>query len=304
MARAQSSTIIAAPVEAVWAAVRDFNGMPDWHPGIRDSVIEDGLDADVVGCVRKFHLGDGTQVRERLLALDDGRYRFSYNFETPAFPVANYVATMELIPVTNGDATYVRWRAEFDEAPADQGKYVALISDAVFGAGLAALAAKVEGTAAPAGAMRWKGQRPAKVFVSSVLHAPLSVVWRRMRDFAGMGGWHAGMTRMTILNGARPDKVSGVRDFLLGSDALEEELTYLSDAETAFHYRMLSSPMPWLGYHAGARLFPITDGDRTLAVWTADWLASAEDDLALIPAVAEGVFQTAFTTLDAQLREA
>ncbi len=301
MARAYASAVIDAPVEAVWAVARDFNGLPDWNPGVVESAIEDGRAADEVGCIRAFSLRDGTPVRERLLMLDDSLYRFAYNFETPAFPVANYRAEMELIPVTSGDRTFVQWSATFDEAPGDAGKYVAIISRDVFAGGLAALRAKTEGRPAPAGAERWKGLRPAKVFTTSVIDAPVDAVWARMRDFAGMGGWHEAITAMRMLEDVPSDRVGGVREFLFGEGLLWEELTLLSDEDRAFRYRILRSPMPWLNYHAGARLLPVTDGDRTLGIWTADWVAAPGDDLGLIPAVQEGVFQKAFDTLDAQL---
>lgn len=298
MAKAYASAIVEAPVEAVWAVVRDFNGLPVWHPGVAESAIEDGLDADVVGCVRAFRLADGTRVRERLLALDDSRYRFSYNFETPAFPVENYAAAMELIPVTDGDVTFAQWEATFDEAPADKGKYQALISKDVFAAGLASLAALAKGRPAPEGAQRWQGLRPAKVFCSSVIDGPVDEVWARIRDFAGMGDWHPEITKMHMLDGVRSDKISGVRDFLFGDGLLWEELTYLSDPTHEFRYRILKSPLPWLNYHAGPRLYPITPDGRTLAVWTADWVASPQDDLTLIPNVHHNVFQKAFDTLN------
>ena len=303
MAEALATTIIAAPVETVWATLRDFNGLPVWNPGVRDSRIEDGRDADSVGCIRAIHLADGTFVRERLLELDDSRYRMRYNFETPAFPVENYLATLELIPVTNGDTTFVRWHARFDEAPADRGTYGALISQAVFAGGLRALADHLARHPAPPAdpAARWQGLRPAKVFTSSVIRAPLSAVWDRMRDFAGMTHWHEDIPRMAMIGGVRSDKVSGVRDFLFGEGHLHEELTLLSDHDHAFRYRILKSPMPWLNYHAGARLYPLTDRDQTFAVWTADWIAAPQDDLALIPNVHDTVFQKAFDTLDRQL---
>jgi hypothetical protein len=167
-------------------------------------------------------------------------------------------------------------------------------------AGLEALAEKARGRAAPAGAQRWQGLRPAKVFTSSVVGGPLGEVWAKVRDFAGMGGWHDDITRMHMLDGARSDKISGVRDFLFGENRLLEQLTYLSDTEHAFRYRILESPMPWLNYHAGARLYRVSDTDRTFAVWTADWTASPQDDLELIPAVHENVFQKAFDTVDAR----
>lgn len=301
MAKAYASTVIEAPVEAVWPMVRDFNGLPAFVSAVASSTIEDGLPADAVGCIRAFHIGD-TLVRERLLALDDCRYRLVYNFETPAFPVANYRAVLELIPVTTGDRTFVQWTSTFDEAPADAGVYVEIISRDVFAAGLASLKSILDGRAAPEGAERWKGLRPAKVFTTSVIDAPVDAVWARMRDFAGMGGWHDEVADMHMLDGARADQVGGVRDFVFLGGQLHEELTELSDEDRAFRYRIVKSGMPWLNYHAGARLYPVSDRDATLGLWTADWVAAPTDDLALIPAVRDGVFQKAFDTLAAQLK--
>jgi hypothetical protein len=107
MARAYASSIIEAPVEAVWQIVRDFSALPNWVPGISGCSIEDGLPPDAVGCVRAMSLGEQV-IRERLLWLDDSRYRFGYDFETPPFPVKNYVASFELLPVTSGDRTFAR----------------------------------------------------------------------------------------------------------------------------------------------------------------------------------------------------
>lgn len=297
MAKAYASRIIDAPVEAVWATARNFNGLPAWVSAVSRSEIEDELDADVVGCIRSFHIGE-QHVRERLLMLDDTRYRFAYNFETPAFPVADYLAKFELIPVTDGDRTFVQWSASFDEAPTDTGKYTGIISRDVFAAGLQGLAAKVGGATAPEGATRWQGDRPAKVFCSSVLNAPIEAAWSRMRDFAGMDGWHPDITAMTMVGGARPDKVSGTRDFHFGAGRLNEQLTMLCDRTHAFAYRITASEMPWLNYHAAARLYPISESGKTFAVWTADWVASAQDDLTLIPTVHQEVFQKAFDTLN------
>jgi uncharacterized protein YndB with AHSA1/START domain len=298
MAKAFASTIINAPIEAVWHAVRDFNALPSWVPVIARSEIEDGLDPDVVGCVRSLYLQDGTHVRERLLELDDSRCLFSYNFERPAFPVSDYVATFVLMPVTNGDRTFAQWSATFEEAPGERGKYEAIISRDVFAAGFESLASKAAGRAAPEGAQRWQGWRPAKVFCSSVINAPVEGVWARVRDFAGMADWHPAISRMVMQGGVRSDKVSAVRDFTMNGGDLLERLTYLSDREHAFRYTIEKSPFPLLNYHAGARFYPITSSDRTFAVWTADWIASANDDVNLIPSVHNEVFQKAFDTLN------
>ncbi len=298
MAKAYSSLIIEAPVEAVWAVVRDFNGLPGYVPGVAASSIEDGRDADSVGCVRALTLADGGFCTERLLALDDSRYRVTYAFVIPAFPITDYRATIELIPVTAGNRTYVQWSGEFNEAPDDAGKWEAVISQQVFAGGLAALAGKLTGAAAPAGAVRWDGWRPAKVFCSSVIHGPVAAVWGHMRDFIGMAAFHPDISGMTMMGGVPADKISGVRDFLFGDGRIRERLTYLDDAGHAFRYTIEQSPMPWLNYHAGVRLYPVTAGNRCFAVWTADWTASANDDAVLIPQIHDGVFLKAFNTLN------
>ena len=122
-----------------------------------------------------------------------------------------------------------------------------------------------------------------------------------MRDFAGMDGWHPDIADMHMLDSARSDKISGIRDFRFGEGKLQEQLTYLSDAEHAVRYKINASALPWLNYHAGVRLHPITSADACLAVWTADWTASANDDVRLIPMVHDNVFQLALDTLDAKL---
>ena len=300
MARAYASIILKAPVETVWSLVRDFNGLPKWAPAIAKSKIEGGLDPDVVGCVRSFHTHDGGHIRERLLMLDDARYTFSYNFEKPAFPVANYIATLRLYPVTHTDQTFAEWEATFDEAPGDEGKYEKHISKAVFMANWKNLA-KIIGRTKPKkpdGAVRWKGGAPNKVWTSRVIKAPVGDVWAIMRDFAGMGAWHGEITRMHMLKRARSDKVSGARDFYFGEGHLNEELLHLSDMTRSFSYRITKCDMAWMNYVSGPRLWPVTANNTTFGVWTGDWTASPQDDLELMPNTEQNVYQRAFATLE------
>lgn len=303
MARAYASAIIKAPIETVWGVIRDFNGLPTWAPGVTDSKIEGGLDSDVVGCVRSFHVADGTHVRERLLSLDDANHSFSYNFEKPAFPIKNYIATIRLMPVTHSDQTFAEWEATFDEAPADEGKYVNIVSQNVFAGGWKALNAKInkEKPQMPEGAERWKAWAPNKVWTSRVIKAPVGDVWGVIRDFAGMGGWHDEITKMKMLNKARSDKVSGVRDFYFGEGHLNEELLSLDDQNRSFLYRITKSEIPWLNYVSGPRLWPVTADNTTFGVWTGDWVASAHDDLVLIPRTEANVYQKAFATVEKNL---
>jgi uncharacterized protein YndB with AHSA1/START domain len=305
MARAYASIVLKAPVETVWSLVRDFNGLPSWAPAIARSKIEGGLDADVVGCVRSFHTHEGGHIRERLLAFDDASYCFTYNFERPAFPVKNYIATLRLYPVTHTEQTFGEWTATFDEAPGDEGKYVKVISKDVFAANFANLVRIIAATkpAKPAGAVRWKGYQPNKVWTSRVIKAPLEDVWGVMRDFAGMGAWHDEITKMHMLKKHRSDKVSGVRDFYFGDGHLHEELLHLSDLEHSFSYRITKCDIPWINYVSGPRLWRVTAGNATFAVWTGDWDASPQDDLVLIPRTEQNVYQKAFQGIETLLRK-
>ena len=79
MTRIFVSAVIDAPIEKVWAQVRDFNNLPEWHPKFSRSHIEGGLASDRIGCVRNFDIaGGGGTIRERLLELSDLEYSFRY----------------------------------------------------------------------------------------------------------------------------------------------------------------------------------------------------------------------------------
>ncbi len=118
MAKVFVSTIVNAPAMQVWALVRDFNGLPKWSGFATESRIELGQHADQIGCIRNFRTRDGGRIRERLLALSDFDLSMSYAILESPMAVENYVATLRVQPVTDGDRSYVEWSAEFDCAPA------------------------------------------------------------------------------------------------------------------------------------------------------------------------------------------
>ena len=139
MPKAYASSVIDAPASAVWAVIRDFNGLPDWHPAIAVSEIEDGRASDQVGAVRSFTLHDGAHIRERLLGLSDETMTCVYNFETTPFEVENYLATLRCTPITDGDRCFIDWSASFDSDPAAADEYLGIFADGVFQGGFDAL---------------------------------------------------------------------------------------------------------------------------------------------------------------------
>ena len=140
MAKVYRSAVIDAPIDAVWAYVRDFNALPKWHPAIASSEIENGWPGDRVGCVRRFtRKSDGGLLREQLLSLSDAEHAFTYNILVSPMPVANYVAGVSLTPITKGNLTFAQWWAEFDVTQGPEQDTVSDIGDNVFVAGFAAI---------------------------------------------------------------------------------------------------------------------------------------------------------------------
>lgn len=145
MIRVYTSSVIDAPADRVWEVVRDFNGLPDWHPLIADSRIEGGLAADRVGCIRNFRTRDGGLIREQLLTLSDYDYECTYAILESPMGVANYVATLKLTPITDGNRTFAEWSAEFDCDEARERELSQVIGQGVFQGGFDALKRRLAG---------------------------------------------------------------------------------------------------------------------------------------------------------------
>jgi hypothetical protein len=132
MIKVYTSTVVNASADAVWAVVRDFNGLPKWTPFVADSRIEAGLPADKVGCIRNFRLKDGGVIREQLLTLSDYDFQCTYSILESPMGVENYVATLKLTPITDGNTTFAEWSAEFDPPAGKERELAENIGQGVF----------------------------------------------------------------------------------------------------------------------------------------------------------------------------
>lgn len=141
MIRVRRSAVIDAPIERVWAVLRDFNSHSAWHPAVGPSAIEHGEPSDRIGCVREFTLKDGNQIREQLLALSDRDYVSTYCILDATLPMRNYVATVQLKRVTDGDRTFWHWESTFDVPRGREREFDALVGGQVYEAGFTGLAA-------------------------------------------------------------------------------------------------------------------------------------------------------------------
>lgn len=139
--KAYSSTIIDVPADRVWERVRNFNGLPNWHPAATDSKIEEGHANGEVGCVRNFALTDGSgRIRETLLAISGIDRSLTYDMLPGGpLPFVDYVATMKLSPITDRDQTFAEWWAEFDVSDGQYDHWKKFVEIDVFIGGYRAL---------------------------------------------------------------------------------------------------------------------------------------------------------------------
>ncbi len=151
--RVVRSTVIDAPIERVWAVLRDFNSHDRWHDAVEASRIEGGERSDQVGCIRSFTLADGNRIREQLLTLSDREHRSTYCIVEATVPLQRYVATLSLKPVTDGDRTFWHWGSTFATPPGRERELHDLVARGVYETGFDGLRRHLQraGDVAPRG---------------------------------------------------------------------------------------------------------------------------------------------------------
>src|SRR5258705_10588397 len=139
MIRVTVSAIIDAPIERVWAVLRDFNSHTAWQPVVAESEIEGGEPSDQIGCVRRFTLRDGNHIREQLLALSDRDHVSTYCILDGSVPLRRYVATLQLKRVTDGERTFWHWQSTFDAPPGRERELSDMVGTGVYEGGFEGL---------------------------------------------------------------------------------------------------------------------------------------------------------------------
>jgi uncharacterized protein YndB with AHSA1/START domain len=139
MVKLYRSTVLDAPADRVWRDLRDFNGLPNWHPSVALSRIEKGHAADKVGCVRYYQLKDGGRFREQLMSLSDYDYTYTSAVLESPVEIEDHMATLRLFPVTEGNRCFVEWSVEFECPPAKEAELTELIGRDLIQTGFDAL---------------------------------------------------------------------------------------------------------------------------------------------------------------------
>jgi hypothetical protein len=85
---------------------------------------------------------DGEVFREVLVALSDAERFYSYTFVSSPVSVRNHRTTLRVLPITDGNRSYIEWFSRFDIDPEHEAQLVDLMNRNFF-AGLRALAEKM-----------------------------------------------------------------------------------------------------------------------------------------------------------------
>lgn len=112
-----NSVVITAPVDKVWARLRDFHDL-SWSPNVITKVEKVGsLAGTQIGARRVLN----DAFHETLLGLDDRERVIHYSIDDGPGAVARdkvsgYVGEVRLHAVTDGDATLVTWASRWDDS--------------------------------------------------------------------------------------------------------------------------------------------------------------------------------------------
>jgi hypothetical protein len=108
MTKVSITTHIPISAEKVWDIIGHFNALPDWHPGVESSELEEG------GKVRRLSLVGGGTIVERLERIDDSDRRYRYSILESPLPVTNYVAELHVKPDEDSSGCTVEWSSDFE----------------------------------------------------------------------------------------------------------------------------------------------------------------------------------------------
>ena len=140
---------INAPPDAVWAKIKDFGALQDWHPAVAESPSDKG---NTEGAVRTIRLKGGGTLVETLEGYNEAQRKYNYRAKDGgALPVTNYTSTISVAP-EGADKAVVEWRGAFyrgspnNDPPPDQNDEAAVKAiTGVYKSGLENLKKLVEG---------------------------------------------------------------------------------------------------------------------------------------------------------------
>ncbi|HWO13374.1 MAG TPA: SRPBCC family protein [Polyangiaceae bacterium] len=129
MAKVYEKQQLRASVDDVWSAIGGFNDLPQWHPAVTGSTLEDG------GRVRRLRLANGASLVERLRTFSERDRTYGYSIEQGPLPVSAYLSELRVSEPEGGSGCKVEWSGEFAPEGVAEAEAVTIIAG-IYRAGL------------------------------------------------------------------------------------------------------------------------------------------------------------------------
>ena len=180
MARVYVSSVINAPAAKVWARVRDFNGLPNWHPAHRREPDRERR-AGRQGRLRPGfpRCATATGCAKSCSACPTSTCSAPTRSSNSPMPLTNYVATLRLTPGHRSGPHLHRM-----ERPISTARRSGKRSWSAASAATCSRPASTRSTAPS------EAERCRKVVRSTIIDAPVERLWAVLRDFNGHEPWH------------------------------------------------------------------------------------------------------------------
>ena len=109
-----NSTVVPAPVNEVWALVRNFHNL-SWAEGVITTIEPVGNAAGDEICAKRIL---NNAIHESLRALDDENRTIEYSIDDGPDAVSKenvqgYIGKVRVLPVTDDGATFVEWSSSW-----------------------------------------------------------------------------------------------------------------------------------------------------------------------------------------------
>ena len=129
MAKVHETVDLRGSVDEVWAAIGGFNDLPQWHPAVESSTLEEG------GRVRRLQLGNGASLVERLHSFSERERSYGYSIEQGPLPVSGYRSLLHVRDSGGKGGCRVEWSGEFAADGVAEAEAIRLITG-IYRAGL------------------------------------------------------------------------------------------------------------------------------------------------------------------------
>ncbi|MCP5146045.1 MAG: SRPBCC family protein [Gammaproteobacteria bacterium] len=130
MAKLSMQTRVNVEPKSLWDVVGKFNALPEWHPMIQASKLEDG------GRIRRLSIVGGGEIVERLEQIDAEDRMYRYSIISGPMPVMNYTATLRIKDDPESKGSIVEWTGEFEPKSGSGESDVMQSMQSVYQAGL------------------------------------------------------------------------------------------------------------------------------------------------------------------------